>query len=187
MTREAYQLAKLQPGGIDYAAEPGGEPELTAADVCAALGMGSLKREAELLLRLKYAGDKTGLHALDAMIREHVEQMAIAHGWRFPWPKEPRKSRIFFLQLGRLALNEVLGESRCTTCSGRGKTLSYHQCKRCQGSGRSHSRPAECGRWCGIDARAWQRTWAARYESDILPLVQGWERVGLAHIKRHLC
>lgn len=185
-TREAYLLAQLQPGAPGLDTIPGGRPEFTVSDISATLGMGHLPRAIELFLWLKFVGDKTVLRELDQLILTHVQQQAMLCKWRSPWPQDARKTRLFHLQLGRMALNEILDENRCSPCEGRGKTRSYHPCKRCGGTGRSFLRAAECGRWCGIDRKAWINTWQVRYLDNILPPLQDWERIGLEHVRRYL-
>ncbi|MBU2708773.1 hypothetical protein KCM76_22460 [Zooshikella marina] len=141
----------------------GGTPTLTMQDVAGALGMADISREAYLYGLLKYTDDKTVLHELDKLTQKAVILFALKQGWKEPFPNDKKRSLFFFLQMGRLVINELVGENFCKACNGTGY-INKAKAKKCScKDGKKPMKKAEQARFCGVHYDTWRTNWFSRY------------------------
>ncbi|MCX4027917.1 hypothetical protein H0A36_28520 [Endozoicomonas sp. SM1973] len=182
----ANVMALLAHGSINYEGVPGGTPQLTAEDVAGALGMGSLPREAYLLGLLKYAEDKTVLHELDRLVQEYVIGVGVKEGWREPWPKEKKRSLMFFKQFARLMINEIVDENICKSCNGTGIFSHSKLIRKCNcTNGKKALSKLKQAKFCNINHQAWNERWYERY-SHCLKQIHVWHASVIFHLINHI-
>ena len=151
---------------------PGGIPNLTQQDVMYALAC--IHHDgAALLLRVKYADQKTYLPDLDNEL--HI---AIIDLWKAKkWPSNDD----FLRNLGRMALTEHISPRVCMRCGGwkhdieNGKVI---QCRACRGTGRKKPSDSGRARLMGVTRDIWRRRWADKYYY-IQALLDDWEGLGI--------
>lgn len=143
----------------------GGIPTLTAQDVAGALGMADISREAYLYGLLKYTEDKKVIHELDKLTQHAVILFALKQGWREPFPDDKKRSLFFFLQMGRLLINELVGENLCGTCDGSGTYKHKKFMRKCTcDDGRRPMKKSEQAKFCGVHYDTWRNKWFDRYQ-----------------------
>ncbi|MBU2708946.1 hypothetical protein KCM76_23325 [Zooshikella marina] len=162
----ASVMALLGHRTVQHDAIPGGISRLTAEDVAGALGMADISREAYLFGLLKYVGDKTVIHELDKLTQRAVILFGLKNKWRAPFADDDKRSMFFFLQLGRLVINELVGENICPTCNGTGVYIA--KARKCSCSnGRRPPKKAILAKFCGMKPEAWKKTWHDRYTACV--------------------
>lgn len=162
MTAKGMDYEKAGKGAI------GGIPTLTAQDVAGALGMADISREAYLYGLLKYTEDKTVIHELDKLTQQAVILFALKQGWKEPFPGDKKRSLFFFLQLGRLVINELVGENLCGTCDGTGVYRHKKLTRKCScDNGRRPMRKAEQAKFCSVHYNTWNTKWLERYNACV--------------------
>lgn len=144
----------------------GGIPTLTAQDVAGALGMADISREAYLYGLLKYTEDKKVIHELDKLTQHAVILFALKQGWREPFPDDKKRSLFFFLQMGRLVINELVEENRCNTCSGTGVVASKRRKCTCD-NGKKPMSFLKQSKFCGMPYKTWYTNWKDRYKECV--------------------
>lgn len=102
----------------------GGMVHISAVDVAAALAFANVGHDAERLVRCMYCGDTGNKPLLDAALVHVGRKVCKRHGLCLSVAPK----------LVNLALDELRGGSRCSSCAGRG-LVGMKVCQSCEGSG----------------------------------------------------
>jgi hypothetical protein len=213
-TRLDYLVSKLNLNSVQFDMLPGGgEPDLDAMMVHAALGMGQgkLSKEAYLLGRAVYQYDYAHWLAMRTLGAEHIHAMFVANNWSFTKPYASHLNRLrdelgfdvrqigearyklakeMPLLLAQLAISEVENNGNCMTCRGTGRTRNYTDCKPCGGSGKRPMNERYKADFVLIDDgngnayKQWHRTWKDRY-AQIFRMFSTWETEFFDHLVRY--
>lgn len=156
--RATHFLRKLEPAIVSPYHISGGKPEITAADIAAALT--GAKPIALWIARAKYLADPVA----EGHIRGWMLAAAITVAHRDGWKQVsfPRK-----VKLASIAANDVI-PTRCPTCKSRKlvpsreANLTGEPCPQCAGSGIILLGPQDKADILGVKLKTWRNTWQAR-------------------------
>lgn len=190
MSRFDYIVTKLNPHG-PLPESLGGDPDLTTADVYAALGYGKLSDCAYRIGQALYAPNDQdealacchGLRYVDSLFTKNnwsaakpIQKM-LNHDLEYGIAKD-RKAHQHYLEskfkfrLVRIAMVELAHNGNCQTCNGTG-SVDYRVCRSCKGGRKKpHSQKLKAT-WLGVDKMSWRNTWSPRY-GQIFREFQSW-------------
>ena len=171
-------VSRLAPGSVAYAERIGGEPELTAADVCFALAQ--VPDEAgQLLMMWKWAGHDNCRADLERLLLLRVNETAAKERWN-------NKNRKGLLRrMVGLALDEVAGRNRCKGCGGSGKVYrggDVFDCVRCGGDGAVALSERQLSIAAEVNQRTWLRVWSVR-QRGVVAMVERLETASVLALR----
>lgn len=169
----AELLAKLSTGSTQRLTVPGGAiPELTQSDIAAALT--GTEKSAELLVRIKYAGDTDYKTRRNLEILTLIAAADLAN--HYDWNLERGKNRLEPLAI--LAIDLVINPPLCRRCHGRGDIISTRGvvriCPACNGFRLGKMTDTDKSKRVGVHRNKWPKIWEPRLKLLICEL-RSWE------------
>jgi len=167
---ELLALATARPPNPDSL---GGIPLLTQQDVMYALAC--IHHDgAALLLRVKYADQRSFIADLDKELCKAVAELWKAKKWG--------EGRLNLLRdMGRMALAEQISPRVCMRCGGWGNDIEHGkviQCRPCRGTGRKKPSDSSRSRMMGINRDKWRHNWSDKYRY-VQAILDEWESLGI--------
>lgn len=164
MSRSAELLGRLAPKARSTVGSPtGGIPELTQADIAAALrGASDL---ATWYALAKYADDWGSRRRLFYALSVEVVDLAIALNYTTP---KAYRGRDMLRRIAQAAIDESIRPSLCAECRGSGAWVSrrgvIRPCGPCQGTGKAVVSETARAQTLEIGRSSYMRLYAAIYE-----------------------
>ncbi len=171
---ELLSLATARPPNWENA--PGGIPILTQQDVMYALAC-IHHNGASLLLRVKYADQKTYIGDLEKEVLKATKELWEEKNWGFP----EGKGSEYLGEMTRFAITEQIIPHICLRCGGWGEDIEHGKripCDNCRGSGRKNPSERARAQILGVEREQWRYTWSDRY-GYIRAFMEAWEGMGI--------
>lgn len=159
-------LVKLNPGSINLEGRvSGGRPELTTADISAALA-GANKAGLDLLI-----GQICGVSEYKVIYGLFLPE-AIKVATRLKW-RTDSGTQVRTRRLLDIVLSESLLSRRCPSCHGTKYSIinPSQYCESCNGTGLFNNFDYLKAQYLEISDRAWRKTWRER-EKDLIALLE---------------
>jgi len=188
LARIDYLLSRLNLNStqFDSLSSSNETPELDAMMVNAALGMGNLSDEAELIGRAIHMKDDVARSQIGDLSSIRIRQMFKEHNWSSTRQFQTHikdslangsitldqvdtvKAELagsFYTSLGSLAISELAAYGDCLTCDGRGYLRNRQICTTCKGKRKHPWTEKFKAMFCvHLSIHAWQKTWKDRYQ-----------------------
>lgn len=178
-------IANLNPHIGSYAERTGDGVEAESAGIIAAHALGGLAKGPELLVRYVWSNDRSVFDSLKNMALIHASDIMYSEQWT-------GSRKLMLTDMVVLALFELLGLNKCTTCDGRElESLTYVKesggfvvCPKCKGTGSIAITETMRRDYLRLTMHQWA-VWGNRY-SKIYNLLADWQNIALRHVVRKM-